>query len=870
MTPKTPASLLLAAVVAVAILLLAIPVRADSPVVVENQDASRTVSWTFSTVANLTLQDVVLAGDRLMLPWRNEDLAWTSSADFGANGTADSNATAGSSGLELAVNSASYLESGDFASDSGWAFADGPAGEVTAEWDAAAEVAVLGHDSPTTQSPWDSLDQIALDWNWNAPVGTLGGIVQNTSGQREGTGRLGMNLDTTGGGTWGSALHGGTVDWSAADRLVIWVEAVDVVPPVSFNITAFAGSNFRTTPAISLIAGWQELSFDLAPLGTLTERSSLSEVRFRVNAVNAPSAWVYFDDARVGTIKQFDEAAFLTQLVPKTNETTPRPGSAYLSFDWALVNATGIVDTEAVVNLTGPSGFFEAPFGSDSPSVWETFTADVSATTALPGGYVFFVRFRVVADNSSESHANLRVDNASLVFPDRQNGTYASYPISLGRVSEFLNVSWSATLPVQTRASVSLRSGNGTDTNDPSWSPWETFGSPGKFPLAIRGGDHFQLRIELNTTNASRTPVLQSVSLETRHRVSSGVVSSDAFAARTDFLRWRSFAGNWSGPSAANVAFSIGNGTFWTPVPPSGNIVGFQGPVLLWRAVLSTTNGLATPALFRIDAIYEFTGPAHHVRITTSDPLDVDQGGIVRFDATVEDAGDHPLKLPVVWSTDDPTGHVYNNGTYVAGSVGTWNVTATAVGLGFSSSMQVTVAEAPVLPIQAELLTYSLAIVVALAGVFAAYEVAIRRMFAIDDVFLISRDGRLIMHNTRRMRADRDEDILTGMLTAILSFVRDADPEEDGDLRRFELGGKTTLLERGQNVFVSAVYSGRVPRWAAKDLRRFVADLETRFGEAFAKWTGAREDLPDLKEATHRFVSRVRYRSARKESGRSR
>jgi len=143
-------------------------------------------------------------------------------------------------------------------------------------------------------------------------------------------------------------------------------------------------------------------------------------------------------------------------------------------------------------------------------------------------------------------------------------------------------------------------------------------------------------------------------------------------------------------------------------------------------------------------------------------------------------------------------------------------------------------------------------------------------MFAIDDVFLISRDGRLIMHNTRRMRADRDEDILTGMLTAILSFVRDADPEEDGDLRRFELGGKTTLLERGQNVFVSAVYSGRVPRWAAKDLRRFVADLETRFGEAFAKWTGAREDLPDLKEATHRFVSRVRYRSARKESGRSR
>ena len=136
-------------------------------------------------------------------------------------------------------------------------------------------------------------------------------------------------------------------------------------------------------------------------------------------------------------------------------------------------------------------------------------------------------------------------------------------------------------------------------------------------------------------------------------------------------------------------------------------------------------------------------------------------------------------------------------------------------------------------------------------------------MFAIDDIFLISKDGRLMLHNTRRMRADRDEDILSAMLTAILTFLRDFDPEESGGLRRFDIGGKTALLERGAHVYLAAVYSGRVPRWAGKDLRRFMSNLETRFGPTFARWTGSPQDLQGLKEFSERFVSRVRYRPGR-------
>ena len=166
---------------------------------------------------------------------------------------------------------------------------------------------------------------------------------------------------------------------------------------------------------------------------------------------------------------------------------------------------------------------------------------------------------------------------------------------------------------------------------------------------------------------------------------------------------------------------------------------------------------------------------------------------------------------------------------------------------------------------------YGLAALIAVAGVggYSSYVALSRRAFAVDDLFLISREGRLMMHNTRRMRPDRDEDILSGMMTAILAFVKDSDPEGNGELRHFKVGDKTTMLERGEHAYVAAVYSGRVPRWAGKDLRRFVADLETRFGNTFAQWSGDPDDLQGLKEFTSRFVSHARYRPPRNSRGRA-
>jgi hypothetical protein len=765
---RVPGRLLLAVVLAGALLCPAAFGRADRPLVTENGDALRTVTWTFAGTDNLTLQGADISGARAVLPWELDRVAWDRE-DFEANGSLGDDLIVGVGGLELSADSTNPVADPDFAEGTSWVFAAGPSGQVGAAWDPVAETALLGHDSASTEVAWDNMDRVdAGNWTGEAPVGASVMIVQ-------GAGRMEVQFSTAGTATYVVARRTSSTDWSAGDRLILWINATDVFPPVSFNITAFVSGAFRTTPALPLASGWQEVSIDLSPLGGTGDRAALTDLSFRVNAQDAPPTLIYFDDARLGVAKRFDEAALVAQSVLKANETTPAPGSTYLSFDWSVVNATGNVLAEAVVNLSGPSGSFERPFGGAAPTAWETFREDVSPTAALPGTYVVSFRFRVAADTTSASHVNLRIDNVSLLAPDRENATYFSRPVELRQASEFLSVAWSASLVDGTSARLSLRSGNSTDTSSPSWSPWASWGVPGSNVLALPGARHFQIQVQMNTTNASRSPVVESLSIETRNRVASGTIVSDAFTALSGFLRWRSFRGNWSGPSGTSIAFAIGDDTFWTPVPSSGDIGSAPGAVLRWRAILTTNDGLSTPELSRVDAVYEIHGA----------------------------------------------------------------------------------------PILALLLPYSVGAVALAGAVWLLYGVVTRRMFSIDDVFLISKDGRLLMHNTRRMRADRDEDILSGMLSAIVSFVRDADPEENGELRRFELGGKTTLLERGKDVFVSVVYSGRVPRWAAKDLRRFVRDLETEFGSAFAQWNGAKEDLPGLKEATRRFVSRVRYRSPR-------
>src|SRR2546422_8678465 len=70
----------------------------------------------------------------------------------------------------------------------------------------------------------------------------------------------------------------------------------------------------------------------------------------------------------------------------------------------------------------------------------------------------------------------------------------------------------------------------------------------------------------------------------------------------------------------------------------------------------------------------------------------------------------------------------------------------------------------------------------------------------LEDVFLLNhKDGLLIKHETRRLRPDVDTDILSGMLTAVQAFVKDAPRGDDyADLNEMTGAHMHILIGRGK------------------------------------------------------------------------
>src|SRR3989454_8428027 len=76
----------------------------------------------------------------------------------------------------------------------------------------------------------------------------------------------------------------------------------------------------------------------------------------------------------------------------------------------------------------------------------------------------------------------------------------------------------------------------------------------------------------------------------------------------------------------------------------------------------------------------------------------------------------------------------------------------------------------------------------------------------LEDVFLLNhKDGLLIKHETRRLRPDVDTDILSGMLTAVQAFVKDALRGGDyAHLNEMTVGHMHILIGRGKWLLLPA------------------------------------------------------------------
>ncbi len=119
----------------------------------------------------------------------------------------------------------------------------------------------------------------------------------------------------------------------------------------------------------------------------------------------------------------------------------------------------------------------------------------------------------------------------------------------------------------------------------------------------------------------------------------------------------------------------------------------------------------------------------------------------------------------------------------------------------------------------------------------------------IEDVFLISKDGLLISHLSRSLVYQRDEDVLSGMLTAIQDFVRDAFRySEQRDLHQLEFGDYRILIEQGRQVYLAVIYSGHGSGLIRRKVRAALNAVESDYGGVLAKWDGDMDSVAGVRD----------------------
>jgi hypothetical protein len=131
------------------------------------------------------------------------------------------------------------------------------------------------------------------------------------------------------------------------------------------------------------------------------------------------------------------------------------------------------------------------------------------------------------------------------------------------------------------------------------------------------------------------------------------------------------------------------------------------------------------------------------------------------------------------------------------------------------------------------------------AGGLVLYAYLARRKKAeIEEVFLVYRDGVLISHLSRTLMREKDEDVLSGMLTAVQEFVREAfQYGEHRELHQLDFGEYRILIERGRYVYLAVVYSGEESVQIRKKVRTVIDRIEEQFGKALEKWDGDMEEV---------------------------
>lgn len=204
-------------------------------------------------------------------------------------------------------------------------------------------------------------------------------------------------------------------------------------------------------------------------------------------------------------------------------------------------------------------------------------------------------------------------------------------------------------------------------------------------------------------------------------------------------------------------------------------------------------------------------------------------------------------------------------------AVFTVNVTVyDETGLYDNETMQIKVIRPAIVSISKPLSPWLVMGLIASAAVaMVGFGVALSRRkkpFVVHDMMLIHNDGFLISRYANQLAGEIDQDVLSGMLTAVLNFVEDSMSSSQGQLKTFGFKEYQVLVTRGQKTFAAVVYDGDAPEGVDNSLKEFLTKIERVYKKKLVDWSGDIEgDFPGVEVLLGAWVKEHGKHSGKKQ-----
>jgi len=136
------------------------------------------------------------------------------------------------------------------------------------------------------------------------------------------------------------------------------------------------------------------------------------------------------------------------------------------------------------------------------------------------------------------------------------------------------------------------------------------------------------------------------------------------------------------------------------------------------------------------------------------------------------------------------------------------------------------------------------------------------KSFSFDEIFLIYKDGLLIASASRTKRSKKstqDSDIFSSMFTAVQDFIHDSfsDPDrppESWPLKRLDFGDFKIVIDRGEFLYIAAVFSGFPIKKMLQKIEHLRKDIEKRYKDVLPTWSGDMGQLKGAKQMIEKFL----------------